>query len=108
MIIENKNKGRKIGYKVDETVIVFGENELTLDLAEIQDDWDIHITICYNRRHQLTTGNDGVTYVAEIDLPAREWVDSEEEEGGSVPAPLDTEKVTLSLWALDNAVDEEE
>lgn len=106
MIVIDKNKGRKIGYTVDETVIVFGANELRLDLSEIQDDWDIHVTICYDRRHQLTTTG-GITYVAEIDIPAREWVESEEEEGGSVPAPLDMEKVALALWALDGAVDEE-
>lgn len=107
MIINEKNKGQKIGYAVDGTVIVFGEDEMTLDLAELQDDWDIHITVCYNKRHRLTTGRGGITYVAEIDIPPREYVESEEEEGGSVPAPLDMETVTLTLWAIGEEEEEE-
>ena len=111
MIIIDKNDGRKIDYTTDGTVIVFGENELTLNLAEIQDDWDIRITICYDKRHQLTTENGGITYVAEIDIPTREWIESEgseEEESSSTRAPLDMENVTLTLWAVDDAVYEEE
>ena len=104
MIIVNKNAGRKIEYTVEETVITFGEDELALDLAEMQDDWDIHVTVCYTRQHTLTTGAGGIAYVAEIDIPAREYIEEEpaegEEEGGTVPAPLDMEKVTLTLWAV--------
>lgn len=98
MIITEKSKGRKIDYTVDGTVIAFGDNELTLDLAELQDDWDIHITVCYNKRHRLTTGRGGITYVAEIDIPARVYVESENEDEGSAPSPLDMENVTLALW----------
>lgn len=105
MIVIEKNSGQKIEYTEDGTVLVFGNNELTLDLAELQDDWKIHITICYNKKHRLTTGKDGITYVAEIDIPAREWIEGDE---GSEPAPLDMEKVKLALWSIDNAVDEEE
>lgn len=71
MIIVNKNEGRKIDYAVYGTEIVFGNDELTLNLADIQDDWDIHVTVCYNKHHALTTGRGGITYVAEIDIPAR-------------------------------------
>ena len=100
MIITEKSKGRKIDCAVDGTVIVFGDEELTLDLAELQDDWDVHITVCYTKKHRLTTGRGGITYVAEIDIPTREYVESEEEDGGSVPAPLDMESVTLALWGI--------
>ena len=107
MIINEKNKGRKIDYTVDGTVIVFGDDELTLDLSELQDDWDIHVTVCYNKKHRLTTGRGGITYVAEIDIPAWVYVESEEEDGGSVPAPLDMESVTLTLWAIGEEEEEE-
>ena len=107
MIIIEKSKGRKIDYTVDGTVIVFGDDELTLDLAELQDDWDIHVTICYNKRHRLTTGRGGITYVAEIDIPARVYVESEEEDAGSVPAPLDMDSVTLALWGIGEEEEEE-
>lgn len=100
MIINEKSRGRKIGYTADGSVIVFGDDELTLDLAEIQDDWDIHVTVCYNKKHRLTTGRGGITYVAEIDIPAREYIESEDEDEGYVPAPLDMEAVVLTLWAI--------
>lgn len=100
MRIIEKNAGHKIDYTVEGTVVVLGDEELTLDLAEIQDDWDIHITVCYTRQHTLTTGRGGITYVAEFDIPTREYIEDEEE--GSIPAPLDMDKVTLSLWAVDD------
>lgn len=106
MIIVNKNEGRKIDYAVYGTEIVFGNDELTLNLADIQDDWDIHVTVCYNKHHALTTGRGGITYVAEIDIPAKEYTETEPtEEGGTgerIPVELDMEKVKLSLWAIEN------
>ena len=39
--------------------------------------------------------------MAEIDIPAREYIETEGEEGGMEPLPLDMEKVTLTLWALE-------
>ena len=100
MIIVDKNEGRKIGYAVEETVITFGNDELTLDLAELQEEEPVHVTVCYTKRHTLTTGRGGITYVAEIDIPAIEYAESQEEEGGMEPLPLDMEKVTLTLWAI--------
>lgn len=105
MIIVDKNEGRKIEYAVEETVITFGVNELTLDLAELQEEEPVHVTICYTKRHTLTTGKGGITYVAEIDIPAIEYTYPDpgegEEEPGPVPVPLDMEKVTLTLWAIE-------
>lgn len=40
----------------------------------------------------------GRTYVAEIDIPARQYEESEE---GSTPVALDMDKVTLSLWSIE-------
>ena len=105
MIIVDKNEGRKIGYTVEETAITFGNNELTLDLAELQEEEPVHVTICYTKRHTLTTGKGGITYVAEIDIPAMEYEHGEPSGEGDetpvVPVPLDMEKVTLTLWAIE-------
>lgn len=107
MIIVDKNEGRKIGYTVEETVITFGNNELTLDLAELQEEEPVHVTICYTKRHTLTTGKGGITYVAEIDIPSMEYEQGEPsgegDEAPVVPVPLDMEKVTLTLWAIEEA-----
>lgn len=101
MIIIDKNAGPKIGHTEDGTAITFGNNELTLDLAELQEEEPVHVTICYTKRHTLTTGRGGITYVAEIDIPAIEYTESQGEEGGMEPLPLDMEKVTLTLWAIE-------
>ena len=105
MIIIDKNAGPKIGHTEDGTAITFGNNELTLDLAELQEEEPVHVTICYTKRHALTTGKGGITYVAEIDIPAMEYEHGEPsgegDEAPVVPVPLDMEKVTLTLWAIE-------
>lgn len=104
MRIIEKKAGPKIDYTVTGTVVALGHDELALDMAEIQDDWDIHVNVYYTKKHTMTTGRGGITYVAEFDIPAREYTESEEE--GSVPVPLDMEKVTMSLWAIDDGEEE--
>jgi len=110
MIIVDKNEGRKIEYTTEETAITFGNDELTLDLAELQEDESRHVTVCYTKKHTLTIGRGGITYVAEIDIPAREYVYPEPGEGGEqeepYPVPLDMETVTLTLWAIDEGGEE--
>jgi len=100
MIIIEKNAGQKIPYEVIGTKIIF-DDDLMLNLAKRQDDEPVHIDICYNSAHQLITGTqDARSYVAEIDIPAREYTEPEGEEDAPEPKPLDMEKVTLTLWAL--------
>lgn len=104
MIILSKNKGKKIAYTENDTTVTLGNNEMSLDLANYEDDEPVHLTICFTKRGTLTLGNDGFTYVAEIDIPARRYQeipDPEDEEGSqTVPIPLDMNTVTLTLWAL--------
>ena len=55
--------------------------------------------MCYDRGGDLVIGAAaGRTYVAEIDIPARQYEESEE---GSTPVALDMDKVTLSLWSIE-------
>lgn len=108
MIIVNKNYGPKIEYTVEDTVIAFGEGEdtLALNLAEIQDEWNIHLLICFDKAGNLILGP-GLTYVAEIDIPAITWhEEGEGEEAHSEPDPLDMDKVMLTLWAVDKKTKE--
>ena len=100
MIIIDKNVGPKIDHTEDGTAITFGNNELTLDLAELQEEEQVHVTVCYTKKHMLTTGRGGITYVAEIDIPAVEYTEPQGEEGSTERLPLDMEKVTLTLWAI--------
>ena len=60
----------------------------------------------------LTMGTgDGLFYVAEVDIPAKEYEEQQpaaegQEEGGTAPVakPLDMSQVTVTLWGLENPV----
>lgn len=111
MIVIEKNEGTKIEYEVSKTKITFAD-ELMLNLAKLEKDWPVHKDICMDADGDLTTGvGDGLYYVAEIDIPAREYEDQESEEDLPAAKPLYMSKVTLTLWGLENptpAEDEEE
>lgn len=80
-----------------------------------------HIDVCFDADRNLVIGAAvGRLYVAEIDIPAREWVETELEEENAEntenvgiamksfsrePVPFDISKVTLSLWAIDQAAE---
>ena len=106
------NEGSKIPYEVSKTKICF-DDDLTINLAKRQEDWPVHIAILVSRAEGRNY------YVAQIDIPAREYKNPEAteetatvEEGGEQagttdapqpePLPLDMKKVTLTLWALVN------
>lgn len=119
MIVIEKNEGTKIPYEVSGTKIDFDDGMLTMKLERYQKDWPIHKDICMDADGNLTMGvDDGLYYVAEVDIPAREYqepeVDSQSEgegaEEGAAPAPLplDMDKVTLTLWAIGTPVSTDE
>ena len=105
MIVINKNEGPKIPYEVNGTRICF-DDDLTLNLSKRLEDWPVHIDICFDADHELVVGAAaGRAYVAEIDIPAREYEYPEAGEGEEpeppTPLPLDMDKVTLTLWAIE-------
>lgn len=101
MIIIEKNVGPKIPYEVVGTKIIF-DDDLMLNLKKREDDEPVHIDICYNTARQLITGTqDARAYVAEIDIPAREYIEPAGEEEAPEPVPFDIDKVTLTLWAIE-------
>ena len=103
MIIINKNEGPKIEYEVTGKKICF-DDDLTINLAKREEDDPVHIDVCYDADGDLVIGAAaGRAYVAEIDIPARSYTE-EEGEGDEltlVPVPLDMDKVTLTLWAIE-------
>lgn len=126
MIIIEKNEGEKITYTQSGTVVSFADGRLALDCALYQKDWGVHLDVCENADGNLVIGTEsGQKYVAQLDIPAREYLypettetapaetaadlDGEETETAETeyteaapptPLPLDMEKVTLSLWAI--------
>ena len=102
MIVIEKNAGTKIPYEVTGKKITF-DDDLTINLSKRQKDDPEHIDVCYDRDGDLCIGAAaGRQYVAEIDIPAREYaVSGEGEDQAVTPLPLDMDKVTLTLWAID-------
>lgn len=102
MIIVDINEGAKIDYTVDETTVTFGDS-LSVDLAEMEEDWPVHIDVCSNAAGELVIGTTtGRRYVAEIDIPERQYqTTGEGEEEMETPVPLDMDNVKLTLWALE-------
>ena len=105
MIIVNMNEGQKIDYEIQNTAtkkkITF-DDDLTINLAKREEDWPVHIDVCYDEDRELVIGTAaGRAYVAQIDIPARQYTPGETEEDPPVPVPLDLDNVTLSLWSIE-------
>ena len=109
MIIVEKNEGPKIDYEIQNTAtkkkITF-DDDLTINLIKREQDWPVHIDVCYDEDECLVIGTAaGRAYVAQLDIPAREYIYHEAGEGEEpeppTPVPLDLDKVTLSLWSIE-------
>lgn len=105
MIIVEMNEGQKIDYEVQNTAtkkkITF-DDDLTINLAKREEDWPVHIDVCYDEDRELVIGTAaGRAYVAQIDIPARQYTPGETEEDPPVSVPLDLDNVTLSLWSIE-------
>lgn len=110
IIVVEKNEGEKIHYEVSGTKIIFGEDELMVNLKTRQRDYETTLDICKDKENGLTVGvnTSSTEYVAQVTIPAREYevVETGEqgEDGNPVmeknPLPFDMKKCTLTLWAL--------
>lgn len=106
MIIEEKNEGAKVEYTVTTSKITLND-EITIDLSKYERDFPVHLDICRNEFDMLTFGL-SERYVAQIDIPAREYemVENGTDDQGAakydkVPVPFDMGKVTLTLWSVE-------
>lgn len=101
MIVIEKNQGKKIPYEVSGKKICF-DDDLTINLSKRQRDEAEHIDVCFDRDGELVIGAAaGRVYVAEIDIPAKEYeTTGTGEDMTATPLPLDMDKVTLTLWAI--------
>ncbi len=102
MIIIDENQGQKIPYSVNGKKVTFND-DLTINLASREQDWPVHIDICFDEDRALVIGAAaGRAYVAEIDIPARQYTEEEiDDEIQRTPVPLDMDTVTLSLWSIE-------
>ena len=108
--VVEKNAGEKIAYEVSGTKIIFGDDELMVNLKSRERDEEVTLDICKDTQDGLTVGvnTEAREYVAQVTSPAREdeIVDTGEQDEDGNPImehtalPFDMKKCTLTLWAL--------
>lgn len=83
--------------------IDFEDGELSFNVKKREQDDDVTIYICRDFLGGLVMGTAaGDKYVAELFIPAREYVDEGEgEEATHTPVPFDIDKCVLTLWEED-------
>jgi hypothetical protein len=105
-----KTPGEYIEYEVSAKKITFGDDELTVNLATRERDYEVSLDICIDSDGGIVIGTGGKAqrYAAQIVIPARMYdvADNGENEDGStqeipVPLPFDMKRCTLILWGLE-------
>lgn len=119
MNVIDKNEGQKITYSLMGNWINF-DDQIMLNLEKLEEDAPVHIDVMANTSGKLST-SDGQFYVAQVDIPARAYTETEvenlnhdEEDESSQKktiikeaVPFSIENVTLSLFALKEGVFDE-
>lgn len=126
MKIIEMNLGAKIGYELTGTKLSFADGALALDLARYQRDSTVTKDIMVDSEGNLTTGR-GLYYAAQVEIPPTAYdekiipalepaepedgendahgdMDGSREQVKRTPRPLDTDSVTLKLFAIDGIV----
>lgn len=118
-----KNAGEKISFEQSDTRLIFGDDELMLNAAKYQKDWDVEVDVCRDKSGNLTIGTgSGLRYVAQVEIPAATYTETviEAEEPSEAPAaegmdenddtkttlqrdknPLNMNDVTVILWSIE-------
>lgn len=119
-----KNTGEKIAFEQSGTRLIFGDDEIMLNAAKYQKDWDVEVDICRDKAGNLTIGTDsGLRYVAQVMIPAATYTETvieaeepteamaaeDETEGGNMnqqnvqrdKSPLEMGDVSVILWSIE-------
>ena len=90
--------------------ITFGDDELTINLASRERDYEVSLDICIDEEDGVVIGTGGKAqkYAAQSVIPARrhDVIEDGEDENGEpkeipVPIPFDMSLCTLILWGLE-------
>lgn len=100
-----KTTGEYVNYSVSNNCIVFGNNDLSINLANRQMNDRVLIDICKDSNGFLVVGAaTGERYVAQVEIPARTYTEAvsgenTETEGTAVEAvPFDIDSCTIYLY----------
>lgn len=107
MKIAYKNTGEYVAFSLDGAVLSLRGGALAVDLSELARDYDVHVDICEDSGGRLVAGH-SARYVAELDIPAREYAVSatpkSDDFGFPVlikrPKPFGADNVLLTLWNI--------
>lgn len=116
-----KTPGRHISYVAAGNSILFGNDDLAINLKNREKDETVMLDICSDKNGNLTMGTAaGFKYVAQVEIPARQYNEREEknpaydpeaEEGTEAarptmiirePAPFDISNCTIYLWGMED------
>ena len=97
------NEGPKVSYEVDKTRVTFND-ELMLNLAKYEQDDDVHIDICADKNGNLSTAT-AFRYVAQIEIPARQYREVEPENPDYNPENEDSLKTIVKKEAISFSLD---
>lgn len=107
MTVVNKNAGHYISYALSGTKLTISSGALAIELTDYEQDYSVHLDISETADGKLVLGT-SYLYVAELDIQPRvyEIIKGEADDFGfhklyKKAVPLDTGKVTLTLWALE-------
>lgn len=115
-----KTPGRHVEYETTAKSIVFGDDDLSINLKNRERDERVLIDVCTDSNGELTMGTAaGLKYVAQVEIPARQYeeeeqdnpaYDPEAEEGTETarktvvvrtPVPFDIDNCTVYLWGME-------
>ncbi len=109
--VVEKTKGTHLKYALSgEKKITFGEDELTINLASRERDYEVSLDICIDKEDGVVIGTGGKAqkYAAQVIIPARSYdtVEGGMDENGEpketqVPIAFDMAQCTLVLWGLE-------
>lgn len=113
--VVEKNEGTKLAYEVVGSKLFLGDDEIMVNLAKYEQDAPVHIDVVRNWSGALATsigGGDGLSYAAQIDIPARAYTEKTEkvpamdgegeaEQTVKEAVPFSIDRCVLTLWAID-------
>ena len=109
--VVEKTPGTHIEYAVSSgKKITFGDDELTINLASRERDYEVTLDICIDEEDGVVIGTGGKAqkYAAQVIIPARRYdviEDGLDEDGEPkevpIPIPFDVSLCTLILWGLE-------
>ncbi len=121
MIEVIKTPGKHVDYETTSKSVIFGDDDLSINLKNRERDEKVLIDICTDSVGSLTMGTAaGLKYAAQIEIPAREYVERTQENPGydpeaenenafvektiivREPVPFDINKCTIYLWGTED------